>query len=52
MTKPTYDEIVEALSELIEAEWMVTPDWSGSKDRDALIEKARRIVARARGWRA
>lgn len=35
--------LLEALKELLEAEWMVTHDWGG--DRDAVLKKGRRAVA-------
>jgi hypothetical protein len=34
----------EALRGLLEAEWMVTPDWTSSDKREAVLEAARRAL--------
>ena len=45
----THDgELLEALEQLVKAEWMVSPDWSGGEKRNKVITKAEAAIRRAK----
>jgi hypothetical protein len=43
----TAPELLEALTALLDAEWMVTHDWGG--DREAVLNAAKASISKAKG---